>query len=103
MTDITRFLADAAMSKPHCGILTPPTRNGTHFVLDEHGITVAAFSRIFNIGGLPVIDHTGLTGEFDIHIEWESGTSEASAPDATAANESPDTAIISSIRKQLGL
>ena len=102
VTDIARLLAEVAVSKRRCGILTPPTINGTHFVLDEHGITVAAFSKVFNIGGLPVIDNTGITGAFDIHLEWESSTEE-STPDTGAPKESPDTAIISSIRKQLGL
>ena len=81
---------------PRCGVLTPPTRNGSHFVVDEHAITVGGFASIFRIGGLPVVDRTGLAGTYDIHLEWEY------AP-ADAASESPDLSIISSIRKQLGL
>ncbi|HKA01179.1 MAG TPA: TIGR03435 family protein [Candidatus Solibacter sp.] len=86
--------------KPWCGVLTPPVRNGTHFVMDQHGIRVEAFAKLFQIGGLPVVDRTGLTGTFDIHLEWEFDTV---SRDDGAASEPPDPSIISSMRKQLGL
>jgi uncharacterized protein (TIGR03435 family) len=89
-------------SKPRCGVLNPPARNGTHFILDERGITVELFAKLFKIGGLPVIDHTGITGTFDIHLEWEVSPRETS-PESGAAYDPPDTSIISSISKQLGL
>jgi uncharacterized protein (TIGR03435 family) len=98
--DFIPTLAVPVGGKPRCGVLTPPVRNGTHFVLDEHGVSVSTFAKLFQIGGLPVIDRTGLTGTFDIHLEWDF---ETVSPDSGVASEPPDTSIISSIRKQLGL
>jgi uncharacterized protein (TIGR03435 family) len=81
-----------------CGVLNPPTKSGTHFVMDQRGIGIASFSQLFKIGGLPVIDRTGLAGTFDIRLEWEFSPAETGA-----GGEPPDTSIITSIRKQLGL
>ena len=92
-----------AGGKPQCGIIASPARNGSHFVLDERGVTLASFSKLFKIGGLLVIDRTGLTGTYDIHLEWESGPPIPASPETEGASESPDTSITSSIRKQLGL
>ena len=92
-----------AGGKPQCGVITAPTRDGSHFVLDERGLTLASFSKLFKIGGLLVIDRTGLTGTYDIHLEWESSPSLPASPEAEGASESPDTSITSSMRKQLGL
>lgn len=89
--------------KRWCGVLTPAARKGTHFVLDERGVTVEALAKILTIGGLPVVDRTGLTGAFDIHLEWEVSPAEPVSPDSGAGREPPDTSMISSIRKQLGL
>ena len=98
--DFIPTLAVPAGGKPRCGVLTPPIRNATRFVLDEHGITVEAFAKLFQVGGLAVIDRTGLMGTFDIHLEWEF---ETAPPDRREAGESPDPSIVSSLRKQLGL
>jgi len=86
--------------KPWCGVLTPPVKNGTRFVMDQHGVSVEAFAKLFQIGGRVVIDRTGLTGAFDVHLEWDYDTVSS---DAGVASEPPDPSIISSIRKQLGL
>jgi uncharacterized protein (TIGR03435 family) len=94
--DVAELLAMISGGTPRCGVLTPPTKNGSHFVVDEHAITVGAFASIFRIGGLPVIERTGLAGTYDIRLEWDY------APGDTAS-ELPDLSIISSIRKQLGL
>ncbi len=98
--DFIPTLAVPVGGKPRCGILAPPVRNGARFVLDEHGVSVSMFAKLFQIGGLPVIDRTDLTGTFDIHLEWNF---ETVSPDTGVPSELPDTSIISSIRKQLGL
>ncbi len=95
VNDIAGFLAEMTTARPHCGILTPPKRTGTHYVMDEHGVSLATFAKAFNIGGLPLIDQTGLIGTFDIHFEWD-----VSPPEADGT---PDLSIVSSFRRQLGL
>jgi uncharacterized protein (TIGR03435 family) len=62
--------------------------------LYEHGVSLAAFAKVFHIGGLPLIDQTGLTERFDIHFEWDV------SPEPDGA---PDLSIITSFRRQLGL
>ncbi len=101
--DYTQALPSMAGGKPICGVLIPPTRNGAHYVLDERGITVDAFAKFLKIGGLPIINRTGLAGTFDIRLEWEFTPPEPIAADSGAASDPADTAIIGAIRKQLGL
>jgi uncharacterized protein (TIGR03435 family) len=97
-SDTTDLPAVVPVGTPRCGVLTPPTKSGTHFVMDQRGIRIASFSQVFKIGGLPVIDRTGLAGTFDIHLEWEFSPAETGE-----GGEPPDTSIITSLRKQLGL
>ncbi|SPF51300.1 exported hypothetical protein [Candidatus Sulfopaludibacter sp. SbA4] len=101
--DAAQPLAAIPGGKPRCGVLTPPTRNGSHFVLDERGIRGEVFAKLLIIGGLPVIDRTGLSGTFDIHLEWDFTPPDPVSPESGAASEPHDTSIISNIRKQLGL
>jgi uncharacterized protein (TIGR03435 family) len=101
--DVTPSLAVTPGGKPRCGVLNPPTRNGTHFVLDERAVSLDLFSKLFNIGGLTVIDRTGLSGTFDIHLEWDDSPPVPDFPETGGVGESPDLAILSSFRKQLGL
>ena len=101
--DLTALLKVSPGGKPWCGILTPPIRNGTHYVLDERGVSITTFSTIFNVRGLPLIDRTNLSGRFDIHLEWEFSPAEPASSENDVASEGPDTSIISSFRKQLGL
>jgi uncharacterized protein (TIGR03435 family) len=102
-TDFTQPLAVIPGGKPRCGVLTPPTKDRSHFVLDERGISVEVFAKLLKIDGLPVIDRTGLIGTFDIHLEWDFTPPDPVSPESGAPSEPPDTSIVSSIRKQLGL
>jgi uncharacterized protein (TIGR03435 family) len=102
-TDFTQPLAVIPGGRPQCGVLTPPVKNGSHFVLDQRGIRVEVFAKLLKIGGLPVLDRTGLIGTFDIHLEWDFTHPDPVSPESGAPSEPPDTSIVSSIRKQLGL
>jgi uncharacterized protein (TIGR03435 family) len=103
LPDFNQPLPSMPGGKPACGVLVPPAKNGAHFVLDERGISIDAFAKLLKIGGLPVINRTGLTGTFDVHLEWEPAPPDPVSPDGGAASDPPDTSIISNIRKQLGL
>jgi uncharacterized protein (TIGR03435 family) len=89
--------------KPPCGFVTPPTKTGTHYISDQSGITIATFSKTFKIFGLPVIDRTGLSGTYDIHLEWESSPPDTATAESGVTDDPSDMAMVSSIRKQLGL
>jgi uncharacterized protein (TIGR03435 family) len=101
--DLSTLLKGSPGGKPWCGILAPPTRSGTHFVLEERSITLGSFSKILNVRGLPLIDRTGLTGRFDIHLEWEFSPPEPTSSETGESSQSPDTSIVSALRKQLGI
>lgn len=68
------------------------TRSGTLTVLDLRGVTLDAFARLIHPDGRPVIDQTGLTGTWGIHLEWEP-------PDPNSGA----TTQIEAMRSQLGL
>ena len=101
-TNLTQSLKIPPGGKPWC-VVPSPVRNGTAWVWDVSGISIDVFSKLLNIAGRPVIDRTGLTGTFDIHLEWGDNDPNAPPPDGGAASEPPNTSIVSAIRKQLGL
>ena len=67
---------------------------------DVKGMSMAVFSKLIN-PGLPVIDKTGLTGTYDIHLEW--WLDEAASSDSGPASDPTRVSFIQAIRKQLGL
>jgi uncharacterized protein (TIGR03435 family) len=92
-----------AGGKPWCLIPTTLSR-GPITVFDVQGITLDAFAKILHPNRRPVINRTGLTGAFDIHLEWEPDVQESPAPDDGAASlPSPHMSAIAATREQLGL
>lgn len=102
-TDLTQSLKVMPGGKPWC--LTPTTvRNGPLVVFDVRGMTLDVFSKLLHPDGRPVVDRTGLTGAFDIHLEWEPDASNSSTPDAGVASDpSPHSSAVIATREQLGL
>jgi uncharacterized protein (TIGR03435 family) len=102
-TDLTQSLKVMPGGKPWC--LTPAiVRKGPLLVFDVRGMTLDVFSKLLHPDGRPVIDRTGLTGAFDIHLEWEPDAPNSSTPDAGAASDpSPHASAIMATREQLGL
>ena len=101
-TDPTQSLKLQPGARPWC-VITPPTNNGTHWVWDVKGMSMDVFTTLIKVGGVPVIDRTGLKGMFDIHLEWDFIRPDEVPPDVGVASDPPDTSIVSAIRKQLGL
>jgi uncharacterized protein (TIGR03435 family) len=71
--------------------------NGATTIFDGHGITITEFiGRALRMLDRPVIDLTGLTGRFDIHLEFATtdslDTGDASVP-----------SVFTAIQEQLGL
>ena len=77
---------------------------GNRMIFDVHGVSLTVFARFLHPNGRPVIDQTGVTGLFDIHLEWE--TEAANSPrveDGAASDPSPHASDIRAMREQLGL
>lgn len=88
--------------KPWC--LDPKmTKKGTLLIFDVHGMTLDVFARNLHPDGpqgRPVINRTGLTQPFDIHMEWEEDP-DPQSPDGGVPRDSGSAG--EALRSQLGL
>ncbi len=75
--------------------------NGLKRTLDGAGIDIAALGGSLSRSQLhqPVVDKTGLSGTFDIHLEWTVDTSNA----AGDSDQSDGPSIFTALREQVGL
>jgi uncharacterized protein (TIGR03435 family) len=83
---------DPAVSGPLCGFF-----RGGPGVLTHRGVKISALAQSLSSGRVdrPVVDHTQLSGVFDVDLTW------AVEPNAANANEPPS--IFTAVREQLGL
>jgi uncharacterized protein (TIGR03435 family) len=81
-----------------CGTVSG-RRIGPNQVMDAHGMTLSEFCK-FGKGLLdrPIIDKTGITGRFDLHLEFAP----ANNPGATA-DDGTSPSIFTALQEQLGL
>ena len=99
---------DPRLKKPGdrvCGTTGSFKFIGPNVVADWYGFTMYEFagqSLPSRVGFRPVMDKTGLTGMFDIHLQFsrELGPNEGSRPDADAPLGSD---IFKALQEQLGL
>jgi uncharacterized protein (TIGR03435 family) len=83
--------------------------SGPHMVMNAQGVTIEEFSRVFLVfaAGRPIIDRTGLTGKFDIHLEFAPPPVDPArtglAALQAAAGEPTAPEIFAAIQEQLGL
>jgi uncharacterized protein (TIGR03435 family) len=85
----------------------PGLRSGTGIsITDPPGVAFQGVAgQLSNILDKPVIDQTGLTGLFDIHLEWapdDTTLNPADTPGPIASTETGPT-IFTAVREQLGL
>jgi uncharacterized protein (TIGR03435 family) len=99
-TDLAQSFKAISGGKPWCN-LPKIARTGEKNVYDVAGVRLGVFFNKIMIPGRPVIDQTGLTGAYDIHLELENLVG-SNAP-IGAASDPPGTSIAVAIRKQLGL
>jgi uncharacterized protein (TIGR03435 family) len=97
----TPVLTQGAPRPNFCGFHRVPD-DGFNRTLDGTGITTAGLaetlSRTYNSSlGRNIIDATGLTGTFDVHLKW--------AIDPLSSSTGPDTSssIFAALQEQLGL
>lgn len=99
-TDLTRSYAEGDGPKPWCTL--PRIERGVEKdVYDVPGVRLDVFFKLV-VPGRPVIDRTGETGLFDIHLELENVVPTAQPGDG-AAPDPRGAVILAAIRKQLGL
>ena len=88
----------------HCGALLGRI-SGRNRLMDIYGISMEQFAKMLGPWlGRPVVDRTGLTGLFEIHLEYEP---DETLPDdlrpPLATNEPPGPSILTAVQEQLGL
>ena len=89
-----------------CGTIGPvPAREAGRARLVANGATMARIASFlmnpFTGVDRPVVDHTGLTGSFDMSIEWSLAP--GFPPPASTALEETGPTFLQSLREQLGL
>jgi len=98
----------------YCGFGGGATRDGVSFIADWYGTTMAEFAgRLLSTAvDRPVIDRTGLTGQYDIHLEYVPDRTKFGgmrlngqpSPDLPAPpDDSAGPSIFTALESQLGL
>jgi len=105
-TKCVPFPSDAPPSRPVAGEKPPDYcgnsrqgRNGLNRTLDGTGIAISDLTQwaLPNITDRTVVDRTGLTGKFDVHLEWMPDDLTGNSADATGPS------IFTALQEQLGL
>jgi uncharacterized protein (TIGR03435 family) len=89
--------------KPFCGVIKSGISLWLNKTIDAVGIKVADSLTTFLSNNLnrTVIDQTGLTGKYDIHLEWNRQAANEPGSPAPSADEGPS--LITAVQDQLGL
>jgi uncharacterized protein (TIGR03435 family) len=89
----------------HCGALLGRI-SGPNRLMDIYGITIEQFAKMLGPWlGRPVVNKSGLTGLFEIHLEYapdETALFDEKAPTSTT-NELRGPSIFTAVQEQLGL
>ena len=110
--DLNRLQAEPPPGEPepnYCGEWTasprPNTDGGLNITLDSRGESIADFAAdLSNMGSdRVVVDHTGLTGLFNIHLEYARENPSASRANPVSSNDPPNPSIFTAVQEQLGL
>lgn len=90
-------------SPDFCGRMTGKA-NGQHITDDAYGMSMTAIASRFLANRLdrPVIDKTGIAGEFDAHLEF-ARTNTTAAADTSGATTETAPSIFTAVQEQLGL
>jgi uncharacterized protein (TIGR03435 family) len=102
----SRLRVSTSTSSPKVGVR--PIPGGVQFFGEKATIG----SLVYTLGGLldrPVVDHTGLTGEFDFRVSWAPAVGEPGPapgqrmqPERSKLDEPPDS-LFEALPTQLGL
>lgn len=88
----------------HCGALLGRI-SGPNRLMDIYGISMGQFAKMLAPWlGRPVVDKTGLTGLFEIHLEYgPDETMPDALPPSFVTNEPRGPSIFTAVQEQLGL
>jgi uncharacterized protein (TIGR03435 family) len=73
-------------------------RTGT---IEVFGVTLDVFAKLLHPGGRPVVNQTGLTGAYDIHLD--QAPDPPSSPSDSGASDPSGLSFIAQLRSELGL
>ena len=78
--------------------------DGINWTLDGTGVSVGKLANTLSRSGLdrPVIDRTGLSGGFDLHLKWAGDVPEGAPGSGTVADPT-GVSIFTALKEQLGL
>jgi uncharacterized protein (TIGR03435 family) len=94
---------------PYCGPLFWPVNGQTHMRMMDYsmdGIAGQLASFGPNMGGLdriPVLNRTGLSGKFDINLEFLRSDKRPAQPDSDSQSEAPGASFSDALKSQAGL
>jgi uncharacterized protein (TIGR03435 family) len=97
----TAPVASQPAQRPRCGI-TMSTAKGTLLGGGRTMAELAAALAMFAIDR-PIVDRTGVSGRFEIDLEWTPQVLQSATPDGGAATASDGPSIFTALTSQLGL
>jgi uncharacterized protein (TIGR03435 family) len=98
-TDLTVPFQRPVGASPWC-VIVPPSKKDGKWVWDVRGMSMEVLAKLMN-PGRPVIDRTGLSGTYDIQLEWWDVPPPAAEEATTADNTG--ASLMNAVTKQLGL
>jgi len=75
-------------------------RTGTIDAIEVFGVTIDVFAKLLHPGGRPVVNQTGLTGAYDIHLEQAPDPS--GSPSDSEPSDPSGLSFIAQLRRTLG-
>lgn len=114
MSQLAQLPTKSADGQPirYCGTAATGLK-GSNYVLDCYGVSLAEFTGSYlpRYVDRPVVDKTGVTGQFDVHLEFSRRIAEAATrllngvpvPASSPADDESGPSIFTAIQEQLGL
>jgi Protein of unknown function (DUF3738) len=101
--DPTNLAQPESRDKPWCAVSARPEKHGDLLVADWYGITLDVWVNFVHPNRRNAINRTGLTGRYDIHLEWDDSANPPSTESGMASDPAPFLSLIAAVRSQLGL
>jgi uncharacterized protein (TIGR03435 family) len=96
-------------ARPWCGLILWPVNHLSHmrmmaFTMEQIAGGVQQVGTLMGgLDQLPILDRTGLSGKFDINLEFLRTPKNPPQPNAESAPEEPGTTFVESLKTQAGL